>query len=132
NRYNCCIEREVPHFRPIKPKHSWGPAVMLDSLTVVMIPAAMSIVLSGILFSVSRDMPPDIRGVTRWAWGSFAVGVSGICFGGRGVFPDWLSIIVANIGLLAGVALWLWGTQQFYERPETKRLIAGVVALGSA
>lgn len=105
---------------------------MLDSLTVVMIPAAMSIVLSGILFSVSRDMPPDIRGVTRWAWASFAVGVSGICFGGRGVFPDWLSIIVANIGLLAGVALWLWGTQQFYERPETKRLIAGVVALGSA
>jgi diguanylate cyclase (GGDEF)-like protein len=104
----------------------------LDSLTVVMIAAAMSIIMSCILFSVSRDMPPSIRGVARWALGSFAAGISGICFGGRGIFPDWLSIIVANIGLLTGIALWLSGTQQFYGRPETNRFILGIVAFGSA
>ncbi|MBB5215894.1 GGDEF domain-containing protein [Parapusillimonas granuli] len=105
--------------------------MMLDSLTVVMIAASMSIIMSGILFSVHRDMPPSIRGVARWAWGSFAAGVSGICFGGRGIFPDWISIIVANVGLLTGIALWLSGTQQFYERRETNRLILGIIAFGA-
>ena len=88
--------------------------------------------MSSVLFSVYRDLHSNINGIGRWALGSLILAVTAVLFGLREVIPDWLSVIVANAGLLCGVGLWLVGTQLFYGRKPSWASVSAATILTMA
>jgi diguanylate cyclase (GGDEF)-like protein len=64
-----------------------------------------------------------------WAGAGLLAFSSTFLFGGRGVLPDLLSVVGANLFLLAGVALFQLGLQRFFGLPLSWRLWALVLLL---
>jgi diguanylate cyclase (GGDEF)-like protein len=90
--------------------------------------------MSRVMFSRGRGLPTNIRGGGHWAAGALIVSASAIMLALRGGIADWLSFLVANVGMILGTGLWMIGSQLFFGRRPSRRfiallLIAGVIAM---
>ncbi len=105
---------------------------LFDLRTVVLMSSVMPGLMAIALFSLARSFPVNIRGIRQWASGSLIVSASAVLLALRGEVPDWLSILVANAGIMSGTSLGLIGSQLFFGRPVTWRSVAIVLLLGTA
>ena len=74
--------------------------------------------MSLILFSLKKSYPPTIKGLGDWSGGLFLMFVAGAATSGRGVFPDFLAVTLANLCFFLGLYWTLYGTERFLGRPS--------------
>jgi diguanylate cyclase (GGDEF)-like protein len=102
-----------------------------DLRTVILMSSVMPGLMALVMFSLGRGFPANIRGVTHWASGALVVSLSAILLALRGGVPDWLSIVVANIGIVLGAGLWLIGSQLFFGLRPSRRFVALLLVAGA-
>src|SRR5215831_3605529 len=94
--------------------------------TVVGALAAFSVsVLSALLWRTRQTYP----GFGRWILGNCCACLSLAALVVRGVVPDWMSVVIANGGAFAGVALLLEGNRAFLHLPaacQQARILVGI------
>ncbi|MGE8472737.1 MAG: diguanylate cyclase domain-containing protein [Paraburkholderia hospita] len=101
-----------------------------DLRTVILMSSVMPGLMALVMFSLGRGFPANIRGVGHWASGALIVSMSAILLALRGGIGDWLSIVVANVGLILGTGLWLIGSQLFYGLRPSRRFVALLLVIG--
>lgn len=102
-----------------------------DLRTIIMMSSIMLGLMGVVMSSLARSFPHNIHGVDTWVGGAFVLSGSAILVALRGMMPDVLSIVVANCGIVAGNGLWLIGTQRFFARRTSGRLVVLMVALSA-
>lgn len=101
----------------------------LDLRSVILMSGVLGLMLSVVMLFLRLSYPRTIRGMGFWAGAGLLAFSSTLLFGGRGVLPDLLSVVGANLFLLAGVALFQLGLQRFFGLPLSWRLWALVLLL---
>ncbi len=91
---------------------------LFDTRTVFLLCGIMGGMMSIILFSLKKSYPPTIKGLGDWAGGLFLMFLAGATTAGRGYFPDFLAISLANLFFFLGLYWTLYGTAQFLGRPS--------------
>jgi len=109
----------------------WKRMPAFDLRTVILMSSVMPGSMALVMFSLGRGFPANIRGVTHWASGALVVSLSAILLALRGGVPDWLSIVVANIGIVLGAGLWLIGSQLFFGLRPSRRFVALLLVAGA-
>ncbi len=104
----------------------------LDLRIVILLSSVMSALMATVLFSAYRSFPASIKGLGWWTASSVLLFAASILFGLGGMIPDWLSIVVANTAMFLAVGCRLLGTQCFYGREPTSRLVLLFTVLGTA
>lgn len=99
----------------------------LDLRSIILMSGIMSLLLSVVFLLMQRSYPIIIRGLGQWAAAPVIIFVSTLLFGARGVLPDLLTVIVANLLLLSGIALIHVGSQRFFGVPLTWRFWMGAI-----
>lgn len=89
---------------------------LFDTRTVFLLCGIMGGMMSLILFSLKRSYPPSIKGLGDWAGGLFLMFLAGATTAGRGIFPDFLAVSLANLFFFLGLYWTLYGTEQFLGR----------------
>ncbi|MEX3686521.1 GGDEF domain-containing protein [Paraburkholderia sp. BR14263] len=105
---------------------------LFDLRTVILMSSVMPGLMAIALFSLARSFPQNIRGVRHWASGALVVSVSVLLLAFRGSVPDWLSILVANCGIVFGAGLGLVGTQLLYGCQPSWRFVSLLVSVAAA
>ncbi|MBN3758235.1 GGDEF domain-containing protein [Paraburkholderia sp. Tr-20389] len=101
-----------------------------DLRTVILMSSVMPGLMALVMFSLARGFPANIRGVGHWASGALIVSISAMLLALRGSIADWLSIVVANVGLILGTGLWVIGSQMFFGQRPVRRFIALLLVIG--
>ncbi|TXC79286.1 GGDEF domain-containing protein [Paraburkholderia azotifigens] len=101
-----------------------------DLRTVILMSSVMPGLMALVMFSLTRGFPANIRGVGHWASGALVVSISAMLLALRGGIADWLSIVVANVGVVLGTGLWLIGSQMFFGQRPARRFIALLLTIG--
>ena len=91
---------------------------LFDTRTVFLLCGIMGGMMSLILFSLKKSYPPTIKGLGDWSGGLFLMFLAGCATAGRGVFPDFLAISLANLFFFLGLYWTLYGTERFLGRPS--------------
>lgn len=91
---------------------------LFDTRTVFLLCGIMGGMMSLILISLKRSFPPTIKGLGAWSGGLFLMFLAGATTAGRGIFPDFLAISLANLFFFLGLYCTLQGTEQFLGRPS--------------
>ncbi|MCF8149505.1 MAG: GGDEF domain-containing protein [Burkholderiaceae bacterium] len=104
----------------------------LDPRSIILLSGLMALVMSMVLFSLRRNYPSSIRGLTEWALAPLLIFVSTLLFGARGAISDLLSIVAANLILLAGLVLLYFGSQRFFDQPKSTRLWGTLIFAAAA
>jgi diguanylate cyclase (GGDEF)-like protein len=86
----------------------------LDLRTVIFLTGAIGALMSLVFVFMHRSHHHSVQGLREWAAAPLLVFISTLVFGSRGLTPAWFSIIVANLVLVSGLALFLMGTCRFY------------------
>lgn len=103
------------------------PARMMsiDLRSLVLMSGLMGLLLAFMTFFLRLSYPRSIRGLGLWAAAPAWVFLSTLLFAGRGIFPDFLSIVVANLVILTGVICYHAGIVRFFGgRPAWSLWIA--------
>lgn len=93
----------------------------LDPRSIIVLAGVMGLVMSIVLLSMRRSYPPSIRGLREWTLAPFFSFASTVLFGLRGVLPDALSIVLANMVLFQGCILYYAGSQLFLGHARDTR-----------
>lgn len=101
----------------------------LDLRSLVIMSGIMGLMLSVVLFFLRMGYPRSIRGLGLWAAAPALVFLSTLLFAGRGVLPDFVSIVIANLTLLIGVIGFHAGAELFLGREPSWRWWALLLAL---
>ena len=91
---------------------------LFDTRTVFLLCGVMGGLMSLVLFSLKKSYPPTIKGLGDWSGGLFLMFLAGAATAGRGFFPDFLAISLANLFFFLGIYWTLFGTEQFLGRPS--------------
>ncbi|WP_321937871.1 hypothetical protein [Paraburkholderia sp. J8-2] len=102
-----------------------------DLRTVILMSSVMPGLMAIALFSLARGFPQNIRGVRHWASGALVVSISAILLALRGSVSGWLSILAGNCGIILGTGLGLVGSQLFFARRPSWRLVELLLAIGA-
>jgi diguanylate cyclase (GGDEF)-like protein len=105
---------------------------ILDPRSVIMLAGLMGVMMALVMFFMRRSYPPSIRGLSDWARGPLVAFVSTLLFAARGFFPDFLTIVVANVVLFQACILYYSGSQKFLQGHSDTRgwtLLNGVIGL---
>ncbi len=86
----------------------------VDPRTVILLAGIMSGLMSLVLYSLKRNYPASIKGLSEWSVALLVLFVGGLLFAGRNKLPDYLSISLANLLLWLGVYLAYVGSQRFF------------------
>ena len=86
----------------------------LDLRSLVVMSGILALLLAIMNLFLRLSYPRTIRGLGLWAAANFLFFLSSLLFGGRGVLHDFVSIVLANLCLLAGVGLFHAGMKAFY------------------
>ena len=91
----------------------------LDLRTIVLMSGILALLLAVVMLLVRLSHPKALKGLGFWAAAPVLVAAATFLFGARGQIPDFISILGANVLLLAGVLLFHFGTRSFFElRPS--------------
>lgn len=102
----------------------------IDLRSLVLMSGLMGLLLAFMTFFLRLSYPRSIRGLGLWAAAPAWVFLSTLLFAGRGILPDFLTIVVANLVVLIGVMSYHAGVARFFgQRPAWARWIALLVAL---
>lgn len=101
----------------------------LDLRSVILMSGLLGVMLSVVMLFLRLSYPRTIRGMGYWAGAGLLAFGSTFLFGGRGLLPDLLTVVGANVSLLAGVTMLHLGLQRFFGVALSWRLWAGVLAL---
>ena len=99
----------------------------LDPRTVIVLAGIMGGMMAVVLLFMRRNYPASIRGLGRWAAASALIFLSTMLLGARDLIPEFLSIVVGNLLLLTGLALFHVGSENFLGRPPSTRPWAGLI-----
>jgi diguanylate cyclase (GGDEF)-like protein len=87
----------------------------------------MAALKSVVLFSLRQSYPKSIKGLGDWAAALLIILLATLLLAGREALPEFISIVVAILLLLAGNALFYIGLQRFYDESPSLRLMAGLL-----
>lgn len=104
----------------------------LDLRTVILLTSVLSAVMSAVLYALACSLPQGIKGLRYWAGGGLSIAITALLFGLRGEIPAWLSIIVGNGTMLLGAGLWVIGSERFYGRSPSLRILVVALLIGQA
>jgi len=90
---------------------------VFDPRSLIVISGLLATVCTVVLFSLRQSFPRSIGGISQWAWALVLFVVSSALFAGRGLIPDWLSIVVANTVLFGGTLLMYLGLRDLAGQP---------------
>lgn len=93
----------------------------VDLRSVIVMSGVLGVLLSLVFFFLRMAYPRSIRGLGWWAVAPALITASTLLFAARGSLPDELSVVVANLLLLAGLACFEIGTRIFAGRPWSPR-----------
>jgi len=99
----------------------------LDPRTIYLLAGLMGALMSVVLFFLRRNFPPTIKGLTEWTAAPAIIFVAILLLGARSAIPDFFSMVVANLVLLCGLALFYFGSQRFFGVPRSIRLWSGLI-----
>ena len=99
----------------------------LDPRTIIVLAGVMGALMSVVLFFLRRNFPPSIKGLTEWTLAPAMIFVATLLLGARGAIPDFFSVVVGNLALLAGLSLLYFGTQRFLGVAPSVRLWGALV-----
>lgn len=100
---------------------------VLDLRAVILLAGAMGALMSVVIWFLRRSYPRSVGGLAYWAAGPALVFLSTLLFGARGVFPELLTVVVANFLLMTGVVTLYIGSRQFYRVPVDLRPWVGAI-----
>ena len=83
---------------------------LIVALVVVVTTCALVVMLVH-----NRKYP--VQGTLWWAYGTFVIAAFGSLLALRGTVPDWLSIVVANAGVVVGYCMTWCGVRRFVNLP---------------
>ncbi|RYY81122.1 MAG: GGDEF domain-containing protein [Comamonadaceae bacterium] len=101
----------------------------LDPRSIIVLAGAMGLLMSIVMFSMRRSYPPSIRGLREWTLAPLVSCASTVLFALRGVLPDFVSIVLANMVLFQGCILYYAGSQLFLGHERDTRLWSAVTLL---
>lgn len=101
----------------------------LDVRSIILLTGLMGLLMSVVLFFLRRTYPPSIRGLGEWAVAPLVLFVATLLFAARGAIPNLLSIVLANLLLFSGTALFYFGTQRFFGLKPAIRFWCGVIVI---
>jgi diguanylate cyclase (GGDEF)-like protein len=101
---------------------------MLDLRTVVLISGILALLVLVVMVFVRVSVPRSIRGLGHWALAALLAAVAIFLFGARGQLSDWVTIVGANVLLMAAVLLFYFGSQRFFGLPPGYRFWLPVLA----
>ncbi|MEK9951183.1 MAG: GGDEF domain-containing protein, partial [Curvibacter sp.] len=102
----------------------------LDLRSLIAMSGLLSLLLAVILLFLRRSYPRSIGGLGLWAAAHAWSFLAAVLFAGRGVLPDFITIVVANLALLTGVLSYHAGLEQFFgRRPAWARWLVLLVLL---
>ncbi|MDO9167093.1 MAG: GGDEF domain-containing protein [Rhodoferax sp.] len=90
----------------------------IDPRTVILLAAVMSGLMALVLYSLKRNFPASIKGLTEWAGALLVLLVGALLVAGRGRLPDFLSTSISSFLLWSGLYLAYVGTQRFLGVPS--------------
>ncbi len=102
----------------------------LDLRTIILMSGILAVLLSVVMVFVRLSYPSSLRGLGYWAVAPMLVSAATFLFGARGQIPDVISVLGANVLLLAGVLMFHFGSQLFFDLRPTYRF--WLLVLGAA
>lgn len=103
-----------------------------DLRAVILLAGFLAALMSVVIYFMKRSYPASVDGLGHWAGGPAIIFASTLLFGGRGVLPDFLSIVVANLLLMGGVVLLYFGSGRFYKtKLDARPWLAAITAIGA-
>lgn len=98
-------------------------------LMVLMSSCIVALAMAGVLFVISRSYPKSVRGLHDWSRGALVMSLGLPLLVARGHIPDFVSIVVANVLILAALMLMNAGTRRFVgiETRLSRPLLAAFV-----
>jgi len=87
----------------------------LDLRTIILMSGILAILLAVVMLFVRLNHPKTLKGLGSWAVAPVLVSAATFLFGARGAIPDFISVLGANVLLLAGVLLFHFGSRQFFD-----------------
>lgn len=100
---------------------------ILDLHTAVLLTGFMGALMSLVLIFLQRTSLNSVDGMREWSWAALAGVFAALFFGGRGVLPDFLSIVVGNLFLVGGISLFSIGTRRFFSLPNRTPLFLAIL-----
>ncbi|MCZ8252235.1 MAG: GGDEF domain-containing protein [Hylemonella sp.] len=88
----------------------------IDLRSLVLMSGLMGLLLAFMLFFLRLSYPRSIRGLGLWSAAHAWVFLSTLLFAGRGFWPDFVTIVLANLVLLAGIVSYHAGVARFFGR----------------
>lgn len=86
----------------------------LDLRSLVVMSGILALLLAIMNLFLRLSYPRSVRGLEWWATANFLLFLSSLLFAGRGVLHDFVSIVLANVCVLAGVILYHAGMKALY------------------
>jgi len=105
---------------------------LLDPRSVIVLAGLMGVMMALVMFFMRRSYPPSIQGLSDWARAPLLAFTSTMLFAARDYFPDFLTIVVANVVLFQACILYYSGSQKFLLGHSDTRgwtLLNGVIGL---
>lgn len=103
----------------------------LDPRSLIAMAGFMAALMAVVLYFMRRYFPPSIQGVGYWASAPLIWLVATVLFSGRGVYPDLLSLVVANTLLLLGTTAYYIGCRRFLGHGGGWHLWGSIAALAA-
>jgi diguanylate cyclase (GGDEF)-like protein len=107
--------------------------MFFDLRTTLLIAGLMSGLMASVLLAAHYSFPKSVGGLKAWAVANVYMLLAGLGFSERGIIPDFLSIIVANLFLLCGYWLMLSATRALMDLPKLSArpalLLLGLIAV---
>jgi len=105
--------------------------ISVDPRTIVLFASILAALMTLILLSVRWSFGELVQGLLAWVAGMAAVAVGCVLFAFRGIWPDWMSIVLANAFFLFSACSWTAGTMRFYGLVPPRALLALVCIAGT-
>lgn len=86
---------------------------MISSAVILIISFFIALIMSGVLFIISRTYPKNIHGLREWYWSVILLTLALPLYLVRGYIPDFMSIVVANTLVLVCFMMMNMGTRKF-------------------
>ncbi|MCB2002138.1 MAG: GGDEF domain-containing protein [Rhodoferax sp.] len=93
-----------------------SPVPFVDPRTIVLLTGVMGGLMAVVLYFLQRNYPPSVKGLRYWTAGTAVLFAAGLTAATRGLTPDVVSIMLANLLIFTGVYLQFFGTEKFFER----------------
>ena len=112
---------------PVPPQHC--RMTNLDPRSMIALAGFMSALMAIVLACMRRYYPAHIRGIGSWAAAPVFWLASTALFSARGMLPDWMSLVGANMLLVLGTMTYYMGTRAFLGHVHTWRIWGWVLTV---